>query len=207
MTENPIPNIDSPNEDDTSVSELPIRKKTSFKVKVRRIFEAIKPIITSHHPKCEQYQDHTFHLFGRDWCIGCYVGYPSGIFMLIIGFTTGLFTNLPSRTLWVVGGCMMTTYLFSIFGLTKTRWTKIVSKIPLGFGAAFVIGAIFSYEIKIWLSLLFSFLFLQFFLTIINIKRALEMRKTCNNCEYKEEHNKCPGMHPIMERLNKINKK
>jgi hypothetical protein len=207
VTENPpLPDTKPSIEDNTDSHNSSNPKKIRFRERVKQIFQAIKPIITSHHPKCEQYKDHTFHLFGRDWCIGCYIGYPSGILMLIIGFSTGLFSSLSSRTLWIIGGSLMCSYLLSIVGLTKIRWIKIVSKIPLGVGVAFIIGALFSYDVKFWFSFLLSFLLVQFFITVINVKRAIEMKKTCAVCEYESDHNNCPGMHPVMEKLNKIKK-
>jgi hypothetical protein len=190
----------------TNNNSEPNPPKQSFWQKLKLGFKAIKPIITSHHPLCGKFQDHTFHLFGRDWCIGCYIGYPSGILMLLIGYLTGLFAIIPSRLLWTIGGILMSSYLLSIVGLTKIRWIKIVSKIPLGFGAAFVIAAIFSYETKFWVNFLIAFFFLQTFLTIINIKRAIEMRKTCKKCEFKDDHY-CPGMGPINRGLDKIKKR
>lgn len=207
MTEQPPLDSEDPSDVETIDSTESKSEKISFGKKVKLFFQAIRPIITSHHPKCEQYNDHTFHLFGRDWCIGCYIGYPSGILMLIVGFTTGLFNSLSSQTLWIIGGSLMATYIISVVGLTKIRWIKIGSKVPLGIGTAFLIGALFSYDAKFWMSFLLSFLLIQFFITIINEKRAIEMRKTCNACEYQGDHNNCPGMHPVMEKLNEIKKR
>jgi hypothetical protein len=184
-----------------------IPTKMRFWERLKIFLSALKHIFTSHHPKCDQYKEHTFHLFGRDWCIGCYVGYPSGIIMLLVGYLTGLFSLLSTKTLWIIGGAMMSTYLLSIIGLTKIRWIKIVSKIPLGVGAAFVIAAFFSYDVPFWVSFLFSLVILQTFIILINVKRAIETRKTCNNCEFKGDHNNCPGMRSVMEKLNKINRK
>ncbi|MBN2155529.1 MAG: hypothetical protein JW776_05765 [Candidatus Lokiarchaeota archaeon] len=186
--------------------DQPLRR-IPFWNQVKQFFQAIKPIITAHHPTCEAFKEHTFHLFGRDWCIGCYVGYPSGILMLIIGYTTGLFQLIDTSTLWIVGWCLMATYLLSIIGLTKWRWIKIISKIPIGIGAAFLIAAIFSYPLAWWISFSLSFLLIQFFIIIINVKRAIEMRKICNACEYKSDHDNCPGMHSVMKKLRNIKKK
>lgn len=188
-------------------TEESVLENSRIREKIRYFFQAIKPIITSHHPVCEQYKDHTFHLFGRDWCIGCYIGYPSGILMFLIGYLTGLFRVLETSTLWIIGAILMGSYILSIVGLSKIRWIKITSKIPLGAGAAFLIAALFSYPIPVWLSFLLSFFLIQFFITIINVKRAFEMRKTCNGCEYNSDRNNCPGLRPVMEKMNKINKK
>ncbi|TFG18247.1 MAG: hypothetical protein EU530_09555 [Promethearchaeota archaeon] len=198
---------------DKSSEQIPLdvedesAKKIKFGMKIKLAIQAIKPIITSHHPLCDQYKEHSFHLFGRDWCIGCYIGYPSGILMLLIGYLTGLFQMLETSTLFITGASLMGSYILSVVGLTKIRWIKIFSKIPLGIGAAFLIAGLFSLSGPIWLSFLLSFLLIQIFLTIINVKRALEMKKTCADCEYASNHDKCPGMHPIMEKLNKIKKK
>jgi hypothetical protein len=207
VTETPVTKSDENVEQTITNSEDDVPKKMKLRTKIKLTFQAIKPIITSHHPLCEQFKDHTFHLFGRDWCIGCYIGYPSGILMLLIGNLTGLFSALSTNTLWIIGGCLMATYILSIVGLTKIRWIKIVSKIPLGFGVAFLIAAIFSYPIQFWISFLLSFFLIQIFISIISIKRAFEMKKTCTACEFESDRNNCPGMHPVMEKLNKIKNK
>ncbi len=206
MTKSPITNSDEPNEQTQLDPAEDKAKKMKFGTKIKLALQAIKPIITSHHPLCDQYKEHSFHLFGRDWCIGCYIGYPSGILMLIMGYLTGLFQILEVSALFITGASLMGSYILSIVGLTKIRWIKIFSKIPLGIGAAFLIAGLFSLSGPIWLSFLLSFLLIQIFITIINVKRALEMKKTCAECEYASNHNICPGMHPVMEKLNKIKK-
>lgn len=127
--------------------------------------------------------------------------------MFLVGQLTGLFNLLPTRTLWIIAGALMSTYLLSIVGLTKIRWIKIVSKIPLGAGAAFVIAAFFSYDVAFWVSFLFSFVLIQIFLTIISVKRAIEMRKTCGTCEFESTKNDCSGLRAVSEELNKIKNK
>ncbi|MHA1111754.1 MAG: hypothetical protein ACTSRE_11675 [Promethearchaeota archaeon] len=200
-------NSDGPSEQKSINTEEAQAKKMKLGTKVKLAFQAIKPIITSHHPLCEQYKDHSFHLFGRDWCIGCYIGYPSGIFVFLVGFLTGLFQSLETSTLLIIGACLMGSYILSIVGLTKIRWIKIVSKIPLGTGAAFLIAALLNLSSPIWLRVLLSFLLIQAIIIVINVKRAAEMKKTCAECKYESDHNNCPGMHIIMEKLNEIKKK
>ena len=203
MSESSEQPIDEP---EISEPEL-VSEKLKFGQKIKLFFQAIEPIITSHHPNCEQYEDHSFRLFGRKWCIGCYIGYPSAILMLLVGYLTGLFNLMETRTLWIIGWGLLSTYIFSIIGLTKIRWIKIVSKIPIGFGSAYLIAALFSYEVNFWISFLLSFLLVQFFLIIISIKRGFEMKKTCGNCEYEDDRNNCPGLNQVYEKLNKLKKR
>jgi len=199
-------NSDEPSEHKPIDAEEVQVTKMKLGTKIKLALQAIKPIITSHHPLCEQYSDHSFHLFGRDWCIGCYIGYPSGVLMLLVGYLTGLFQSLDISTLFIIGASLMGSYILSIVGLTKIRWIKITSKIPLGAGAAFLIAALLNFSSLIWLGVLLSFLLIQAILIVINVKRAVEMKKTCAECEYESDHNNCPGMHPVMEKLNKIKK-
>ena len=206
MTEPSEMNSDEPSEHKPIDAEEAQVTKMKLGTKIKLAYQAIKPIITSHHPLCEQYKDHSFHLFGRDWCIGCYIGYPSGILMLLVGYLTGLFQSLDISTLFIIGASLMGSYILSIVGLTKIRWIKITSKIPLGAGAAFLIAALLNFSSLTWLGVLLSFLLIQAILIVINVKRAVEMKKTCAECEYESDHNNCPGMHPVMEKLNKIKK-
>ncbi len=76
--------------------------KKSFKEKFIKHYRALKPILLSHHPLCDEYQggNHTFRLFSKDFCIGCFVTYPTAFLFYVIGYLSGLFSFLSTPTLW-----------------------------------------------------------------------------------------------------------
>ena len=172
--------------------------------KIRLFFRALKPIITSHHPLCEYYDGHTFKLLGRKFCIGCYVGYPSAIIMLIIGYSTQLFSLIPSSILFLFGAILYLSIFLSIFGLTKKKSIKILSKICLGMGTTFIIAWIFSYSTFLWLKILQAFLFVQAILGLMTIKRKKEMDRICEKCPWNRDWNNCPGMRQVSSQLKRI---
>lgn len=162
----------------------------SFKNQILRF----KPILLSHHPICGKFEEHTFHLFGRDFCIGCFIGFPSGIIMLILGYVLDIFSSLSSISLWIIGLILLSSYLLSIFGLTKYKKIKIASKIFIGGGGAFFIAAIFSYPMMFIIKFILSIILVQVITIVLNLKRWLEIRETCKQCEYKSDWENCPGM-------------
>ena len=130
---------------------------------MRAFFHAIKPIALSHHPLCPQFQDgnHTFMLFGREWCIGCFITYPSAGIVYLFGLFTGIFSQLPIKTLWYIGFSLCGVYIFSIVGLTKWKPVKMVTKAIIGGGIAFCLGAIWQLPYSFSIHLLFTLGFFQ----------------------------------------------
>jgi hypothetical protein len=180
------------------------RKKPTIFKKIADFFYVMRPIMLSHHPICEEYNDHSFRMFGRDFCIGCFIGYPSAIIALIIGYLSGLFFLFNGTILLLIGIVFNLSYLLSIFGLTKRKPIKIVSKILIGIGSAFVIAAIMTIPLLIYLRLFIVLIFTQIVTAIMGLKRQKEMNKICNACEYQNNRNICPGMGVIQQNMKRL---
>jgi hypothetical protein len=97
-------------------------------------------------------------------------------------------------------------FLVSLSGLSdRGKKAKIASKFILGSSFASIcwsillLNGLFSpgLEVKVLLILI---LYLGF-VTILNIKRSLEIFKLCEDCEYKMRWSKCPGFREIACRL------
>ena len=175
--------------------------KKSFIQKIKDFYWAFQPIFWTHHPLCEKFKNHTFHLFNKDLCIGCFIGIPSSIIMLIIGNLFSIFNSLSSEILFKTSLILMSFYLLSLFGLTRTKTLKIISKIPIGIGAAFFIAWIFSLKIGLFYKYFFTFIFIQLFLFIINAIRGLKMIIKCKKCEYKKDWDNCPGFLEVNNKM------
>ncbi|MHA1727654.1 MAG: hypothetical protein ACTSWY_02855 [Promethearchaeota archaeon] len=171
--------------------------------KIRVIISAFKPVLLSHHPLCEKFENHSFKLFGKKFCIGCFIGYPSGIIMLIVGYTFGVFSLFSVASLLLIGISLFSVYLLSIFGLTKYKKIKIFSKIPVGAGAAFLIAGIFSFPLNFWINFLIAFFLIQGLVGLMTIKRKKELTETCLKCEWKNDWDHCPGMRDIQNALRR----
>jgi len=181
-----------------------MEKKPSIFKKIGDWFYVMKPLMLSHHPICEYYDEHTFRLFGRDFCIGCFIGYPSAIITLLIGYFTGLFSQFNGTELFTIGIIFCCSYFLSIFGFTERKKIKITSKILIGMGSAFVIASIMTINTEIWLRLLIVLIFSQSIMSVMGIKRQKEMKRICNTCEYQNNRNICPGMGVIQRNMRRL---
>lgn len=177
------------------------RKKRNFIQTIKDLYWALQPVFWSHHPLCDQYKDHTIRLFNKDLCMGCFVGFPSGYVMLFLGSITGLFKIFNTMQLWYIGLVLLSFYFFNIFGIIKSKLMRIFIKILLGFGAAFMIAAVFSYQYPLNMKIMLTFLLIGALLAGINIIRFIKMKRKCKRCEYKGDLKHCPGLSKIIEQL------
>lgn len=173
-----------------------------LKLKISGFYRQIKPIMLSHHPACDNFKDHTFHLFKWDFCIGCFITYPSALIMILIGYVSGLFSFLSLGTLLKVGIILLCSYLLSILKITKYKKIKIISKVIIGGGIAFITAFIFALPVLLLGRIVLFLLFLQTGIMFVNGKRALEIRKICKNCEFHSEGDNCPGLYEIFGKFN-----
>lgn len=161
---------------------------------------ATDPFISSHHPACSHFESHLVTIRGRKWCIGCTFNSISFFSAMIILFFVWLINeSLLTRFYLFWGGVILSIlyFLVSASNISEGRKRiKIGSKFLLGSGFAGIC----------WSTLLFEglftdltgkviiILFLYFgFVTILNIKRSLEIFKECEGCEFKMRWSKCPG--------------
>ena len=174
--------------------------KRSFKERIQRHYRALKPILLSHHPLCDEFQggNHTFRLFDKDFCIGCFITYPTALIFYIIGYLSGLFSILSTPNLWYIGfgGCSI--YLLSILGLAKKKNIKIFTKIIIGIGIAFCVAAIWSLPYDFVINFILMSLFFMAGHIFINSIRAWHIYKTCKACKYEFDWKICPGMSSIV---------
>lgn len=167
------------------------------------IFWALKPILLSHHPLCERFKNHSFNFLSKKFCIGCFIGYPSSIIMLVLGYL-GIFSFFDTLTLWISGFILYTIYIIYSICNSEKITHKIISKIFIGTGTAFIVAAIFSLQLQFWAKLIICFVFIPAILIILTWKRLRDMSKTCKECEYEADQNNCPGMGIINKNLNNI---
>ncbi len=183
------------------VAEIDEQKK-SFSHQLKNIFSAIRPIITSHHPTCEQFKNHTFRLFGRDFCIGCFVGYPVGFLTFLLIYLFDLPSLIPPYIFFIITVIFAFIYLFISKFFTGSKKVKILSKIFIGMGSGFLLSSILTLDFPLWSRILISFLIIQTIISILGLKRMRSIKKTCNLCDWKKDWKRCPGMKVIHEKLN-----
>ena len=161
---------------------------------------ATDPFITSHHPACDHFDHHQVTIRGRKWCIGCTFNSISFFGVMIVLWFIWLYDEtLLVRFYLFWGGVVLSIlyFLLSLSGISDTRKKlKVGSKFLLGTGFAGICWSTLLYEgvFTYFVPKIFFILMLYFgFITILNIKRSLEIFKECESCEYKMRWSKCPG--------------
>jgi len=162
--------------------------------------KATDPFISSHHPACDHFEHHQVTIRGRKWCIGCTFNTISFFSAMLILWLIWLYDeSLLVRFYLFWGGVGLSILYFatSLSGISEERKKlKVGSKFLLGSGFAGICWSILLYE-GVFTNLvpkIFIILMLYFgFITILNIKRSLEIFKECESCEYKMRWSKCPG--------------
>ena len=167
------------------------------------------PFITSHHPFCNHFDGHVITIRGRKWCIGCTFNTISFFSAMAILFMIWFFdSTLLSRFYLFWGGVAASILYFmvSLAGILESRKrVKVLSKFLLGSGFACICWSILLIKDIITIDLpakmlLIVLLYLGF-VTILNVKRSLEIFKECESCEYKMRWSKCPGFREVACKL------
>lgn len=177
-------------------------KKIKAKIaRIRLFFSDIKPILLSHHPNCEQFSNHVYHLKNYQLCIGCFTFYPIVILVFIL---TSLFVNTNIYyliNLFYISFLFFTPLILNILGLTRFKVLKILSKISIGIGTGFQVTFIIFFPYFHILMKIFFLLDVNMVVGVIAYIRGNQIKKDCLDCEFKGDWSKCPGMKPITEKL------
>ena len=174
-----------------------LKKKLS---RIALFLSDFKPILLSHHPNCEMYSNHVYHIGKYRLCIGCFTFYPTIILTIIFVL---FFVELNVETIVFIFNI---SYLFfiplilNILGYTKYKFLKVFSKISLGIGIGLYLIAIFSLPFHPIFKIL-TLLEVNMFIGIIAYIRARHIKKDCAQCEFKGNWDNCPGMKSIRDKL------
>ena len=82
----------------------------------------------SHHSPCHKFKGHAFRIGTSHYCIGCYVGYPSGIFGFLSGFIFDGRVINNTFTFLYLGLIFMSAILLSYSSVTEHMPVKIFQK-------------------------------------------------------------------------------
>jgi hypothetical protein len=161
----------------------------------------VKPILLSHHPNCEMFSNHVYHLGKYKLCIGCFTFYP----VLILTFTIiTMFLELNINNLvllFYLSFLFFLPLILNIIGLTKYKFLKIFSKVAIGIGTGFQVTFIIYFP---YFNIIMKILFLldiNMVIGVIAYIRGNHIKKDCLECEFEGDWSTCPGMKPITEKL------
>jgi hypothetical protein len=170
--------------------------------RIKYFFKGLKPLILSHHPKCEKFDEHSFIIKGKRFCYGCYIGWPVTFITIIISMIIQIQTYFSLGDLFNMGFILCCSYVLSLIKLTKIKIIKIISKVLIGIGLGFIISSIILTEFPLWFKILIILVFLQITTVGVNLKRIYEIEKICKQCSYNEDWDNCPGMKESMYYFN-----
>ena len=186
------------------------RGRLEFDVKriIRRplaFLSIMGPFLTSHHPFCNEFTEHTIHFGNRRWCMGCVLNSLSFAISFIVSFGLWFIQPLLYDRFWLFYGGLGGMVLYILIGLTgidKRRKLRIGKKLILGFSFAMVClsiimaGGTIDYMLYEKIALIYVF-YLAFVIFLI-VKRTFEILKTCEKCEYRMRWSRCPGFKDIV---------
>ncbi|MHA1459186.1 MAG: hypothetical protein ACTSQR_05920, partial [Promethearchaeota archaeon] len=158
----------------------------------RLFLSDFKPIMLSHHPNCDKFSAHVYHLGKRHLCIGCFTFYPVIIITIIL---TLLFVerNLYNSTImYLISFIFFIPIILSVAGLTKYRFLKIFSKASNGIGVGLHLVSVFLLPFPLIVKIL-TLLEINFLIGAIAYIRANRIKKDCSECDYQANWDDCPG--------------
>jgi hypothetical protein len=183
-----------------------MKGKEKIRSKLSETFLVIKSFgsfFLSHHPECESFKGHAIKLGKYEFCIGCFIGYPTSFISIIILGVFKLTESIPSNYLIIFGILFMLTFFLSLTGATKIKVIKIIQKIFIGFGSALIYWGIFSLDFSDSTNFIIFILVFSTIITFLNTYHAYGLYKTCKKCEFQFKWGQCSGFEAIRNKLKK----
>jgi hypothetical protein len=174
-----------------------LKKKFS---RARLFLSDFKPILLSHHPNCDNFSNHVYHIGKYRLCIGCFTFYPA-IFLTILFTLIIVDLNFQNSIfLFFISYVFFLPLILNILGYTKFKFLKIFSKVSIGIGIGLYLVGVFSLPLHPLLKII-SIFEINFFIGLIAYVRSKHIKKDCKQCEFKGDWDMCPGMKPIRDKL------
>jgi len=169
------------------------------------IIKSFGSFLLRHHPECVNFKGHAIKLRKHEFCIGCFIGYPTSfITILILGFFK-LNEIIPSNYLINLGILFMSTFFLSFTRVTNIKIVKVIQKIFIGFGSALIFWGIFSLNFTFFINYIIFLLVFSILLTVLNIYHAYGLYNECKKCEFQFKWGQCSGFEAIRNNLRKYN--
>ena len=166
----------------------------------RLLLSDFKPMLLSHHPNCDKFTNHVYHVGKHLLCIGCFTFYPVIIITIIL---TLLFVDLNIYNLiimYLISFIFFIPIILSVVGLTKYRFLKIFAKASNGLGVGLHLVSVFLLPFLLIIKILTLFE-INFLIGAIAYIRANHIKKDCSKCDYQGDWDICPGMKNIRDKL------
>jgi hypothetical protein len=173
--------------------------------RIKRYLKAIKPLILSHHPDCEEFEAHAVTVGSKRLCIGCFIGYPTMFISIILIALLNIKQFLPHTWFLYIAVGFSSTFFLSFTALTEIRIIKIIQKILMATGAGFLFWWIFYSARPFIVQLLYFFMIFGILSLILNAYHMYGIYRTCKKCKYHSDWKNCPGFGPLYRFLEENN--
>lgn len=155
--------------------------------------EDYKSFLLRHHPNCEKFKGHTFKIGKTEFCIGCFIGYPTAFIGILIIYLLRQVIMFGTEFLLITGLILVSSFILSPLHLTKMRNIKIIQKFFIGLGFAFLFWGIWTLPNSFIINLILFFIIFGIIYAIIMSYHAYSFYRTCKKCEYSLNWEICPG--------------
>lgn len=162
------------------------------------ILRAAKPLLLSHHPNCDRFQNHVINIKGHRICFGCLIIYPTLILSLITIFILKNQINYLFEWYIIFIGALLVSLKIIDF---DTKSYKLIVNIFTGIGVALAIFSIFGLPFDLWINVIIFILFILFTGFIAGYKFDKKMKVCTNECEYKRDWSQCPGLKDVYAKI------
>ena len=161
----------------------------------------------SHHPNCDQFEDHVFHIGRLKLCQGCVCQY-SGFFSILIfwaisTFIWKIYWTFDFIEALIIALALFTPTFLQTIGLFKQRKLKIIARYLLGVGAFFGFYSIFSLPGVLILFVPTGLVIYCMIYGMVTVWRNYRMAdEECAHCTQKLPH--CMGFEEFYLQLSQV---
>jgi hypothetical protein len=155
------------------------------------------PLLLSHHPECDKFNNHTLNIGKVRLCIGCFVGYPIAILGIFLIPLLKISSVIPVDDFLIISIVLLATFILSPLKLTNIKVIKIIQKALIGLGSSFLFWYIMTRPNPQYVNILTFYISFTLILGILNFYHALGFIMKCYKCETPFSWGSCGGMRSI----------
>ena len=182
----------NPKRKDGTFSESKTKRKMNF---LNR--DDFNSFLFTHHPKCEKFRGHTIKIGKNQFCIGCFIGYPTAFIGILTIYLLRQVIIFGPEFLLITGILLVSSFILSPLHLTKIRNIKIIQKFFIGLGFAFLFWGIWTLPNSFSINLILFFIIFGIGYAIIMSYHAYSFYKICKSCKYSLNWEECPGFRKL----------
>jgi len=162
------------------------------------------PLLLSHHPECDKFDNHTISIGKVKLCIGCFIGYPTAIIGIILINYLNITDIIPNYNFFIIAIILISTFFMSPLHLTRVKFVKILQKFLIGVGSAFLFWGIWSLPNPVLINYIIFIYTFTILLGVLNFYHVLGFLRTCYKCETPFSWGKCSGFTTIRGNMTKF---